>query len=91
MAQPSPPKYNCPYCNSDLKYIPQYDQLWCEKCQVYPFPRSEVKKAVDGLGDIFDEIEDGLGTKSCDLCGVRMTYIKQYKQWWCPNCRRYFV
>jgi hypothetical protein len=87
--QPDPPKYICPYCDSDLKYVPQFEQYWCEKCHIYPYEKSVAKKAVDEIDDIFYRIEDELGTKSCDHCGIRMTYVKQFKQWWCPNCRRY--
>jgi predicted RNA-binding Zn-ribbon protein involved in translation (DUF1610 family) len=89
MAQQGPPKYNCPYCNTDLKYIPQYAKWWCEMCHIYPYERSEVNKAADDIDDIFSQLEDEFGTRSCNYCGIRMVYVDQYRQWWCPNCKRY--
>ena len=89
MAQPTSPRYICPYCNSDLKYVPSYGQWWCDKCRFYPYDRSTARRAVDEIDDIFSQIEDELGSRSCEYCGITLRYIDQYKQWWCPNCRRY--
>jgi sporulation protein YlmC with PRC-barrel domain len=62
---------------------PQYAALTAPSA--IPAPAKEEKKGLGVITSIFKREEK----PSCPTCGKPLTYIEQYKRWYCYNCSKY--
>ncbi len=71
----------CPTCGKDLTYIPQYDRFYCYACGNYA-PRGYTASgpAIQLSATAQDAHE---GHYHCPSCGKELTYIPQYRRYYC--------
>ena len=87
---PVPPKKKkeyCKNCNNEMRYIPEYDQWYCDNCQKYQEKRGVKPHQQRGRGHAYTHKRKKI--YSCPDCGGKMRYIEEYESWYCDNCQEY--
>ena len=80
------PNYPCSRCGTPLRWIPQYYQWFCDRCQAYAPGRQE---------DFFDSIARDFEVREtppqprCTVCGWNIRWVNEQNRWWCDRCQRY--
>jgi sporulation protein YlmC with PRC-barrel domain/ribosomal protein L34E len=78
----------CPTCNQPLTWIPQYKRWYCYNDKKYV---SVSKKSFLGLSSSnpFKSVQKQSTQPLCPTCNQPLTWIPQYKRWYCYNDKKY--
>jgi sporulation protein YlmC with PRC-barrel domain len=79
----------CPTCNQPLTWIPQYKRWYCYNDKKYV---SVSKKSFLGLrrsSNPFKPVQKQSTQPLCPTCNQPLTWIPQYKRWYCYNDKKY--
>ena len=81
----------CPTCGQPLTWIPQYKRWYCYNDKKYV---SVSKKRLLGLmkssdDDQFKMAQEKSTQHLCPTCNQPLTWIPQYKRWYCYNDKKY--
>ena len=80
----------CPTCNQPLTWIPQYKRWYCYNDKKYV---SVGKKKFLGLINSRSNVQTAVQGQStqplCPTCNQPLTWIPQYKRWYCYNDKKY--
>jgi sporulation protein YlmC with PRC-barrel domain len=79
----------CPTCNQPLTWIPQYKRWYCYNDKKYV---SVSKKSFLGLmsrSNPFKLVQKQSTQPLCPTCNQPLTWIPQYKRWYCYNDKKY--
>lgn len=71
----------CPTCGKDLTYIPQYDRFYCYACGNYAPRGYNASGPAIQLGGAAQDPHEG--HYHCPSCGKELTYIPQYRRYYC--------
>ncbi len=74
----------CDDCGGELRFIEQYQMLWCDKCEKYLGEDDGGKKTKAA-----EPVSDGPPTYPCRRCGNTLVFVEQYQKWWCDGCHQY--
>jgi sporulation protein YlmC with PRC-barrel domain len=81
----------CPTCNQPLTWIPQYKRWYCYNDKKYVNPPQSTKK--EDWEEVFQEQQTTPKKQStktlCPTCNRPLTWIPQYKRWYCYNEKKY--
>jgi sporulation protein YlmC with PRC-barrel domain len=81
----------CPTCNQPLTWIPQYKRWYCYNDKKYV---SVNKKRFLGLinsssNNVQTVVKEQSTQPLCPTCNQPLTWIPQYKRWYCYNDKKY--
>lgn len=72
--------YKCPNCTSNLVFVYQYNQWYCNSCRRYPYLPPQVKPQPPTSNS---------QPNQCPRCSSQLRFVHQYNNYWCDRCRSY--
>ena len=80
----------CPTCNQPLTWIPQYKRWYCYNDKKYvSVGKKRFLGLMNGSSNVQTDVQKQSTQPLCPTCNQPLTWIPQYKRWYCYNDKKY--